>query len=49
MPITFLDEEEDITPLAPPTKRKITFLDEEETEIASTTPQVAQPADYVAV
>jgi hypothetical protein len=44
MPITFLDEEEDITPLAPPTKRKITFLDEEETEIAPTTPQVAQPA-----
>lgn len=46
MPITFLDEEEDITPLAPPTKRKITFLDEEETEIAPTTPQAAQPSPY---
>jgi len=30
MPITFLDEEEDIAPLATPAKRKITFLDEEE-------------------
>lgn len=44
MPITFLDEEEDIAPLAPPTKRKITFLDEEETAIAPVTPQAAQPA-----
>lgn len=30
MPITFLDEEEDIEPIVPPTKRKITFLDEED-------------------
>ena len=44
MPITFLDEEEDITPLAPPTKRKITFLDEEEDETAPATPQATQPA-----
>ena len=43
MPITFLDEEEDITPLAPPTKRKITFLDEED-DIAPATPQATQPA-----
>ena len=43
MPITFLDEEEDITPLAPPTKRKITFLDEED-DIAPVTPQATQPA-----
>ena len=45
MPITFLDEEEDIAPLATPTKRKITFLDEEEDETAPATQQpAAQPA-----
>jgi hypothetical protein len=38
MPITFLDEEEDIEPIVPPTKRKITFLDEEDDEVMQPAP-----------
>lgn len=45
MPITFLDEEEDIETIVPPTKRKITFLDEEDGEFTQTAPSIT-PYQY---
>ncbi len=46
MPITFLDEEEDIAPLATPAKRKITFLDEEE-DITPLAPQTKRKITFL--